>query len=257
MSTLNITTVQTDIKWLNVTDNLNYLEVKLKNIINSDLILLPETFATGFAINLDVGESAQNGQVKTWLIKQAANLNTVIAGSVLVNHNNKKANRFYWVWPDGTVKYYDKRHLFRLGNEGEHVIAGQKREVFEINGVKILPIVCYDLRFPVWARNKNDYHIMVNVANWPAARRNVWDILLQARAMENQSYVVGINRVGDDGNGTKHSGGTAIYDFTGEPLFKASDNEPNISTTTIDITKLEEFKEIFPAHLDADEFSIV
>jgi len=257
MSTLNITTVQTDIKWLNVTDNLNSLSVKLQNIKNSDLILLPETFATGFAINLDTAEPAKNGPIISWLIQQASKLNTVIAGSVLVSHNNKKVNRFYWVWPDGNIKFYDKRHLFRLGNEGDHVIAGQKREVFTINDVRILPLVCYDLRFPVWARSKNDYDVMVNVANWPAARRNIWDTLLQARAMENQSYVIGINRVGDDGNGTGHSGGTAIYDFTGKALFKANDNESNISTTKIDITKLKEFKEAFPAYLDADEFEII
>jgi predicted amidohydrolase len=257
MSTLNITTVQTDIKWLNVTDNLKSLEAKLKNIKNSDLILLPETFATGFAINLDIAESAINGPIISWLIQQANKLNTVIAGSVLVSQSNKKVNRFYWVWPDGSVKHYDKRHLFRLGNEGDHVIAGQKREVFDIKGVKILPLVCYDLRFPVWSRSKNDYDVMVNVANWPAARRNIWDTLLQARAMENQSYVIGINRVGDDGNGTGHSGGTAIYDFTGDALFKANDNEPNICTTMIDIAKLKEFKKAFPAHLDADEFEII
>lgn len=256
MSTLTITTVQTDINWLNVSENLLSLENKLKNIKNTDLILLPETFATGFAIKLDVAEDTTDGPIITWLIKQSSILNTVIAGSVLVKHNNKKVNRFYWVWPDGTIKFYDKRHLFRLGNEGAHVIAGEKREIFKIKGVRILPLVCYDLRFPVWARSTNDYDVMVNVANWPAARRNIWDTLLQARAMENQSYVVGINRVGDDGNGTAHTGGTAIYDFTGEPLFQAKDNVCDITTTTINIEKLEEFKKAFPAYLDADNFNI-
>lgn len=256
MSTLTITTVQTDISWLNVTENLVSLENKLKKITNTDLILLPETFATGFAINLDVAEDDTNGPAITWLVKQSTNLNAVIAGSVLVKHQNKKVNRFYWVWPDGTVKFYDKRHLFRLGNEGDHVIAGTKREIFEINGVRILPSVCYDLRFPVWSRSINDYDVMVNVANWPAARRNIWDTLLQARAMENQSYVVGINRFGDDGNGTAHSGGTAIYDFMGEPLFQAEDDKCNITTTILNIEKLEEFKKAFPAYLDADEFKI-
>ncbi|PAJ72004.1 amidohydrolase [Pseudoalteromonas sp. NBT06-2] len=257
MSTLTITTVQTDITWLNVTNNLNTLSAKLKNITDTDLILLPETFSTGFAINLDVDQDPINGQALNWLVEQSTKLNTVIAGSVLVSHKNKKANRFYWVWPDGTIKYYDKRHLFRLGNEGDHVIAGENREVFKVNGVKVLPLICYDLRFPVWARNRNDYDVIVNVANWPATRRNIWDTLLQARAIENQSYVIGINRVGDDGNGTAHSGGTAIYDFCGETLFNAKDNEIDISTTTIDITKLKQFKAAFPVHLDADEFNIV
>ena len=143
---------------------------------------MPETFATGFAVNLDCGE-AENGSVLSWLKTQAKQHNAVIAGSVLVTQGDKKANRFYWVQPNGEMSYYDKRHLFCLGNEGEFVVPGQIRKVFELNGFKILPQVCYDLRFPVFQRNNNDYDVMINIANWPAARRNVWDTLLMARAM--------------------------------------------------------------------------
>jgi predicted amidohydrolase len=181
----------------------------------------------------------------------------VVAGSVLVKQGSKKANRFYWVWPDGTVKFYDKRHLFRLGNEQNHVVQGEKREIFVVNGIRVLPLVCYDLRFPVWVRNVQDYDVIVNVANWPAVRRNVWDTLLQARAMENQAFVVGVNRVGEDGKGTEHDGGTAIYDFLGQPIVQACNNKEQVIQATLDFDQLTAFKTKFPTYLDADEFEIL
>ncbi len=256
MPTINITTVQFDINWLDKQKNLNALSQLLDKVNNTDLIVLPETFSTGFAVNLDIGEPEQSGVVLEWMKNIASKKNAVVAGSVLVNSQAKKANRFYWVWPHGDVAYYDKRHLFRLSNEGEHVIAGDTRHVFSINDIKILPLVCYDLRFPVWARNRNDYDIMINVANWPAARRTIWDTLLKARAIENQSYVVGVNRIGDDGNGTPHNGGTAVYDFNGEPLFQAPDNQASVHSLTLNLDELSTFKDKFPIYLDADEFDI-
>lgn len=256
MSTLTVTTVQTNIEWLNIAANLAALDDKLAPLAQTDLILLPETFATGFAINLDCEVGADGGQILSWLKQTAKQKGAVVAGSALVAHQGKKANRFYWVWPNGDVAFYDKRHLFRLGNEGDHVVAGTERQIFTINGVRILPIVCYDLRFPVWSRSRNDYDVLVNVANWPAARRDIWDTLLMARAIENQSYVIGINRIGDDGNGVAHSGGTAVYDFVGKPLYRAPDNNEALNTITIDIEQLNAFKAGFPAYLDADDFQI-
>ncbi|MCW8876675.1 MAG: hypothetical protein OQK51_06395 [Kangiellaceae bacterium] len=191
------------------------------------------------------------------MIKKASDLNCVIAGSVLVEKSTKKSNRFYWVYPDGSTYFYDKRHLFRLGNEQDFVVAGDDRIVLNVNGVRILPLVCYDLRFPVWSRNRNDYDMIVNVANWPAVRRIVWDTLLKARAMENQAFVIGVNRVGEDGKGVPHSGGTVALDFLGEPLALAEDNKEQIIHVEIDIGKLARFKEKFPAFLDADNFEIV
>ncbi|MEG3759631.1 amidohydrolase [Pseudoalteromonas carrageenovora] len=256
MSTLTLTLVQSELHWLDKDANLAMFDKKLAEITaNPDLILLPETFATGFAINLDCAEP-ENGKVLTWLKTQAHKHNAVIAGSVLVAQGDKKANRFYWVTPKGEVNYYDKRHLFRLGSEGDYVVAGQARKTFEINGFKLLPQVCYDLRFPVFQRNNNDYDVMINVANWPAVRRHIWDTLLMARAMENLCYVVAVNRVGDDGNGVAHNGGTAVYDFKGDTLAKAKDNTQELLTVTLEKAPLEDFKTAFPAYLDADPFTL-
>ncbi|HCM47873.1 MAG TPA: amidohydrolase [Colwellia sp.] len=261
MSTLTIAAVQYDIQWLDQQANFNHLEQLIEDhfIDNAavDLLLLPETFSTGFCINnSDIQEPEDGGLALAWLKKIAQQYNCVVAGSVLVSQNDKKANRFYWVFADGSFEQYDKRHLFRLGKEQDYVEQGQNRKIITINGIKILPLVCYDLRFPVWSRNRQDYDLMVNVANWPAARRNVWDTLLKARAMENQTFVVGVNRVGEDGRNTPHSGGTTIIDFTGDTIVSAADNKQQIITTQLDFSKLEQFKQDFPAFLDADEFEL-
>jgi len=261
MSTLTIAAIQFDIQWLDQQANFSHLEKLIESYFNQnnacDLLLLPETFSTGFCINRkDVQEPEDGGIALLWLKKIAKQFNCVVAGSVLVTHSDKKVNRFYWVSADGSVEYYDKRHLFRLGREQDYVEQGQERKLFTINGIKILPLVCYDLRFPVWSRNQQDYDLMVNVANWPAARRHVWDTLLKARAMENQAYVVGVNRIGNDGINTEHSGGTAIYDFLGETITAATDNQQQIISTTLDFDKLEQCKKKFPVFLDADEFEL-
>lgn len=261
MSTLTVAAVQYDIHWLDQQANFQYLEQVIADYFNNnagvDLLLLPETFSTGFCINNDnVQEPENGGKALAWLKKLAQQFNCVVAGSVLVSQNNKKVNRFYWVFADGSVEHYDKRHLFRLGNEQNYVEQGYERKVITIKGIKILPLVCYDLRFPVWSRNRQDYDLMINVANWPAARRNIWDTLLKARAMENQAYVIGVNRVGNDGNNVPHSGGTAIIDYSGEIITCATDNQQQIITTQLDFTKLEKFKNDFPAFLDADEFEL-
>jgi predicted amidohydrolase len=261
MSTLTIAAVQYDIHWLDQQANFESLERLIANHFETndaaDLLLLPETFSTGFCINReDVQEPKDGGIALAWLKKMAQLYNCVVAGSVLVSQNDKKVNRFYWVFADGTVEHYDKRHLFRLGKEQDYVEQGQCRKIITINGIKILPLVCYDLRFPVWSRNCQDYDLMVNVANWPAARRHIWDTLLKARAMENQSFVVGVNRVGEDGNSTGHSGGTTVINFTGDTIVVAVDNQQQIISTQLDFSKLDKFKDNFPAFLDADEFEL-
>ncbi|WOH38458.1 amidohydrolase [Thalassotalea fonticola] len=261
MSTLTIAAVQYDIHWLDQQANFNRLEQlfadHFRENFAADLLLLPETFSTGFCINKKGVEEAEDGGIAlAWLKKMAKQYNCVVAGSVLVSQNDKKVNRFYWVCANGTVEHYDKRHLFRLGKEQDHVAQGQNRKIITINGINILPLVCYDLRFPVWSRNRQDYDLMVNVANWPAARRHVWDTLLKARAMENQTWVVGVNRIGEDGRNTSHSGGTTIIDFSGKTIISAVDNQQQIITTQLDFSKLEKFKHDFPAFLDADEFEL-
>ncbi|SFD33272.1 amidohydrolase [Pseudoalteromonas denitrificans] len=260
MQTLNIAAVQLDIKWLDKTRNLSHIDDLIRTEINTniDLILLPETFSTGFCINKpDVEEVEESSQVLDWLKESAKKYNAVMAGSVLVKYAQKKVNRFYWVFPSGRVEFYDKRHLFRLGNEGDYVLQGNERKVITIKGVKILPLVCYDLRFPVWARNNQDYDLIVNVANWPSARRKIWDTLLMARAIENQAYVIGVNRVGEDGNAVAHCGGTALYDFSGETLSCAKNNKEQVVRMQLNIDELTQFKAKFPAYLDADNFEII
>jgi len=262
VSTLTVAAVQSDIQWLDKAANLAALEKMIVGYFTDhdalDLLLLPESFSTGFCTHdPSVKEPADGGDALQWLKHMAAHHHCVVAGTVFVAEADKKANRFYWVWPDGRVEYYDKRHLFRLGNEGDYVAQGMERKVFEINGIRDLPQVCYDLRFPVFSRNRQDYDLLVNVANWPAARRHVWDTLLKARAMENQAFVVGVNRVGADGMGVDHSGGTCILDYVGEPLVSATDHQAHIISATLDLTQLEQFKAQFPAYLDADGFELI
>lgn len=261
-STLKIAAVQYDIQWLdkktnfaNLGEMINGFFAKEKSV---DLILLPESFSTGFCVNDPTVRQPENGgEDLAWMKTIAEQHDCVVAGSVFVAVDAKKANRFYWVWPDGQVEYYDKRHLFRLGNEGDFVVQGSNRKIIEINGIKILPQVCYDLRFPVFSRNQQDYDVMVNVANWPAVRRSVWDTLLKARAIENQAYVMGVNRVGEDGFGVAHSGGSCVLSYAGETLVAAEDNQQQVITFELDFSKLKQFKCNFPAYLDADEFELI
>lgn len=257
MSSLNIALVQTDIAWLNPQSNFNRLESLFESVEHSDLIVLPETFSTGFAFEIEGVAESSEGPALHWLKHIAAQKNTVVTGSVAVVQGDKRVNRLYWVTPQGEVAFYDKRHLFRMGNEHEYVIAGNKRQVFEVKGFRILPLICYDLRFPVWSRNKNDYDAILCVANWPAARRGVWDLLLQARAIENQCFVMAVNRVGDDGRGAAHSGGTAVYDFKGQAISKAQDDKTEVIMTTLVLDQLNTFKQQFPAYLDSDDFEIL
>ena len=261
MSTLIIAAVQYDIQWLDKKTNFSTLEKMLHEFFQQnnkvDLMLLPETFSTGFCIeDKNIQEPENGGEDVLWLKRMAKKYNCVVAGTVFVKQGDKKVNRFYWVSANGLVEYYDKWHLFRLGKEGDFVAQGTERKIFELKGIKILPQVCYDLRFPVWSRNKQDYDLMVNVANWPDARRAIWDTLLKARAIENQAYVIGVNRVGIDGNGTAHSGGTCVVDFVGENIISAEDNQQQIISAELDFSTLNKFKKDFPAFLDADKFEI-
>ncbi|MDW7551171.1 amidohydrolase [Pseudoalteromonas peptidolytica] len=255
MSTLTVSLVQTDIQWLSPEANFTQIEQLLEGLEDSDLILLPETFATGFAVKEQGVEHHAEAAI-AFLQQCAQRFQAVVAASILIPHEEKKANRMVWCQPDGEICHYDKRHLFCLGNEGDFVVAGKCREVFELNGVKFLPQICYDLRFPVFQRNHNDYDVMINIANWPAARRSHWDTLLAARAIENQCFVLAVNRVGQDGYGTEHDGGTKVIDFNGNTLDSVADERSGIITVLIDTNKLAEYKSRFPAYLDADAFAL-
>ena len=253
---LNITIVQSDLAWEDVDANLNNFAKKLENIKNTDLIILPEMFNTGFSMNSKNLAEKTNGKSLEWLINLAKEKQSAVIASLIIEENEQFFNRLYFVFPNGDLQFYNKRHLFRMANEHNYYSPGDEELIVNYKGWRIKPLVCYDLRFPVWARNKNNYDLLIYVANWPERRNGAWKILLKARAIENQSYVVGVNRVGTDGNNVIFSGDSAVINPKGEVISKAEAHEENIETIEISLSELNEFKEKFPAFLDADNFEI-
>ncbi len=223
----------------------------------TDLVLLPEMFTSGFTMKPEKYAEPAEGPTRDWLREQARVLDAAVGGSVAVNDNGRYYNRFMLATPEGGVHHYDKRHLFRMGGEHRHYSAGTRALIVEWRGIRICPLVCYDLRFPVWSRRRPglDYDLLVFSANWPAARRHAWITLLAARAMENQAYVAGVNRVGEDGGGIAHAGDSVVHDFTGQPLVELLDRQ-QVVTVTLDADALRAWREKFPAHLDADTFRL-
>ena len=217
----------------------------------ADIYVLPEMFATGQCI--DNMELAQNmdGQIPNWMKKMSARLDAAVAGSVLICSSEKYYNRFCFVLPDGNILTYDKRHLFSYAGENRLITAGADRLIFQFRGIRILPQVCYDLRFPVFSRNRDDYDIALYVANWPVKRQLSWDILLRARAIENQAYVAGVNIVGQDKFGM-YEGHTALISPYGEDVVRAEDGKPQIITGVLDMEHLAHFRSKFPVLNDAD-----
>lgn len=257
MKDLKITLVQTRLEWESVEKSLSLFDEVLNGIQEeTDLIILPEMFSTGFTMNTSVAET-MDGKSIQWLKEKAKQKNCVITGSLMISENGKNYNRLIWMQPDGNFQTYDKRHLFRMANEQVHFTAGEKKIVVELNGWKICPMVCYDLRFPVWSRNKNlEYDVLLYVANWPERRSLAWNTLLPARAVENQCYCVGLNRIGPDGNNVNYSGDSAVYNPLGEKLSSIQPNESKHETITLSWNFLQEYREKFPAMLDADDFEI-
>lgn len=257
MEYLKITLVQTRLEWENVEKNLSLFDEVLNGIQEeTDLIILPEMFSTGFTMNTSVAESIEGKPIQ-WLKEKAKQKNCVITGSLMISENGKNYNRLIWMQPDGNFQTYDKRHLFRMANEQDHFTAGEKKLIVELNGWKICPMVCYDLRFPVWSRNKNlEYDVLLYVANWPERRSLAWSTLLPARAVENQCYCVGLNRIGHDGNNVNYSGDSAAYNPLGEKLSSIQPNKSKHETITLSWNFLQEYREKFPAMLDADDFEI-
>jgi omega-amidase len=258
---LKIALIQTDLYWKDKVANLSMLEEKLFHLKGqADLIVLPELFPTGFTMDTAEVAEPMNTTVTKWMKQLAAQTAAVITGSVIIKENNNFYNRKLWVYPNGDVQYYDKRHLFRMANEEKHFSMGDKRLVVEVNGWRILSQVCYDLRFPVWSRNRSEnglmeYDLMVYVASWPSARVIAWDMLLKARAIENLSYSVGVNRIGTDGNGINYSGHSGAYSFKGETIEFCEENDA-ICLVELDYKQLLEYRKKFPAWEDADPFSL-
>ncbi len=255
MQDLKLTFVQSDIHWHQIEANLAMFEEKIWQIDEpTNIIVLPEMFQTGFTMDTSLAEP-MNFTTFKWMKQMAAQQKAVVTGSYIVKDGGKVFNRLVWMQPDGEYYTYDKRHLFRMADEHNHFNDGQSKLIVEWKGWKICPLVCYDLRFPVWSRNVNlEYDLLLYVANWPAARISAWDALLRARAIENVAYSVGLNRVGEDGKSITYNGHTGVYSFKGEELL-FSESEA-ILNVTLNKKELVGFREKFPAHLDADDFDI-
>lgn len=220
MPGLKITLLQQPLVWMDGPANLRHFDRQLEDITGRDVIVLPEMFTSGFAMEAAASSLAQD-DVVNWMTAKAQQCNALIAGSVALQTESGSVNRFLLVEPGGTVHFYDKRHLFRMADEHLHYKAGNARVIVEWRGWRILPLVCYDLRFPVWSRNLNDYDLALYVANWPAPRSLHWQALLTARAIENQAYVAGCNRVGSDGNGCHYRGDSRVINPQGEIIATA------------------------------------
>lgn len=254
---LSVALIQTDLYWEDVTANLSALEEKIASLSDPiDIIVLPEMFTSGFTMNTAVAEP-MNFTTTRWMKQVSASTNALIVGSFSVKEGGKFYNRLLCVKPDGTYQQNDKRHLFRMGEEHATYTPGELKLIIEWKGWKICPLVCYDLRFPVWSRNSasEPYDILIYVANWPSRRAHAWNTLLKARAIENQSYVIGVNRTGTDGNGIRYQGDSAAVDYLGEPICMLADHETE-KITNLSKPDLVSYRQSFPAFLDADVFEI-
>jgi predicted amidohydrolase len=257
MNTLKITTFQAYLFWENIDKNLQNLELRLSSIREkTDLIVLPEMFSTGFSMNPEEHAEAMDGKTMNWMLQQAKKFDCVITGSIIIKEDKKYFNRLIWMRPEGSYEYYDKRHLFGLGEEDKHYSSGDKKLFVELHGWKICPMICYDLRFPVWLRNKDEeYDMLLIVANWPERRSLHWRTLIPARAIENQSFVVAVNRVGNDGNEIYHSGDSMCIDPNGNVIYYKP-NDEDLHTFSINKEDLITARQSFPFLKDADKFEL-
>lgn len=255
---LHIALLQSDLHWENITANLAMFEEKISQITaDVDLIVLPEMFSTGFTMNAATLAEPMNLTTYKWLQQQAKKMQAVVVGSCIIKEQGNFYNRLLWVEPNGNVDFYDKRHLFRLAGENQVYSAGNKKIIKKIKEWNICPLICYDLRFPVWSRNKNlEYDVLLYIANWPNPRLNAWDTLLQARAIENLAFSVGVNRVGKDAKGNEYDGNSAVYDFKGQTLLKITNGQEATEIVSLQKAPLDEFREKFAVYLDADSFSL-
>lgn len=262
MSALSITTIQTNLIWEDKAANLYALEQKINSIQDpTEIVVLPEMFSTGFSMQPSLFAENMEGETLNWMKKVSTQNKIILTGSIIIEEEGKYYNRLIWMLPNGECGYYDKRHLFAFGQEDKFYNAGNKRLIAQVKGFKINLQVCYDLRFPLWARQQNksggmEYDVLIYIANWPEKRSHAWKTLLCARAIENQCYVVGVNRVGTDGNNIYHSGNSLVIDPLGQVLYHMPDDE-DVNTVTISKDYLNEVREKFPFWKDGDGFSLV
>ncbi len=254
---LTVTIIQSDLVWENVEANLRNFSKKINSISEqTDLIILPEMFATGFSMQPEKFSVFENTVVNK--MREFAKIkNAVITGTVITEQNGNYFNTLIWMTPSGNYETYNKRHLFSFAGEHKFYSSGKEHLLTTLKGWRIMPLICYDLRFPVWSRNRNNYDLLIYVANWPERRSDAWKTLLKARAIENQSYVIGVNRTGNDGNGIYHSGDSLIFDAKGNLISKTQAHEENIETLTLTLDKLINFRKKFPVIKDADDFRLI
>jgi len=266
---LKVNIIQSELHWENVDKNLEMFAQKIEAISTpTDIIVLPEMFNTGFSMDSKELAETMDGKTVAWMKSQATTSNAVITGSLIIEEipltggvRGRFFNRLIWVQPDGEIFTYDKRHLFRMAGEHNHFSAGEKRLVVSYKGWRICPLICYDLRFPVWSRNTDDnetpaYDCLIYVANWPAVRKQPWSKLLEARAIENQCYVIGVNRVGKDGKGIAYSGNSVVVNPKGDVISSILENADTTESVDLSLAELNEFREKFPVSLDGDEFTL-
>ena len=258
MSSLTISLIQTNLFWENKKANLEMLQQKIEGIKEkTEIVIIPEMFTTGFSMKPELFAETMDGETVKWMKKIAAEKKIILTGSVIIEENGKYFNRLVWMLPNGEYGVYDKRHLFAFANEHSHYSAGNKKLIASVKGWKINLQICYDLRFPVWARqdfqSENKYDLLINVANWPTKRNIAWQTLLRARAIENQCFVAGVNRTGEDGNKIYYSGDSMIIGPLGETIYEKNQAE-DIYTFTLQKEKITETRNQFPFWKDADSF---
>ena len=271
MLPLTITTIQTNLIWENKQANLQMLETKLNSIQPpTEIVVLPEMFSTGFSMQPKLFAETMDGETVNWMKRMAITKKIILTGSIIIKEDGNYFNRLVWMLPNGQYGFYDKRHLFAFAHENQHYTAGKKRLIASVKGWKINLQICYDLRFPVWARQAPsqstemasgadvalEYDLIIYVANWPQKRIDAWKTLLAARAIENQCYVIGVNRVGNDGNDIYHSGNSVVINPLGETLYQKADEE-DINPITLEKNDLAAIRKQFPFWKDRDDFTLM
>lgn len=253
---LELALVQTSLAWHDPAANREHFQALLQRARGADLVILPEMFSTGFSMESAELAEPEDGPTTFWLREQAQAIGAVICGSLIIQAaDGSYRNRLLWARPDGSLAHYDKRHLFRMAGEHKHYSAGGQQVVLELNGWRVRPLICYDLRFPVWSRDAGGTDLLIYTANWPGARRQHWNRLLPARAIENLCYVAAVNRIGEDGKGHGYTGDSQVLDFQGEALLAAGDGD-GVFRARLSSEALAAYRERFPAHLDADTFTL-
>jgi len=255
---LRIALIQADLVWENPTQNCKNLTLKIENILEDvDIIILPEMFSTGFTMNAELVAETMQGNTVAWMKEIALKTNAAIVGSLIITEGNKYYNRLLFVQPTGEIITYNKRHTFTLVGEEKTFTSGNEKVIINYNGWKLCPLICYDLRFPVWARNTENYDVLIYVANWPEPRISAWDTLLKARAIENMCYCVGVNRVGVDGVNSVYSGHSAVYDVLGNPVSSMVANKEEVQVVILEKRHISAYRNRFKFLNDSDDFMVI